>query len=118
MTTKTIKIATDFTDTPLGRYPSDGPFSGQRFRDEFLAPALRANDEVIVDIDNAEGYGSGFLEEAFGGLIRIGFTLHDIQKKLKFIFTDRGLIYSHQSIWDFIYDADFVASAVKKQPGH
>lgn len=70
MKTVDIDIGHDFSDVPSGRFPEDGDFNGQRFRKEFLVPALRSADRVRVNIDHTEGYGSSFLEEAFGGLIR------------------------------------------------
>lgn len=67
---KTINIATDFSDVPGGRFRADGPFNGQDFRDKFLAPALRNDNGATVILDGTEGFGSSFLEEAFGGLVR------------------------------------------------
>lgn len=89
MSTKTIVIGTDFSDTPGGRYFDDGPFSGQRFREEFLIPALKSNDKVVVDISGVEGYGSSFLEEVFGGLVRSNvFTKEEIGVKLTCVASD------------------------------
>lgn len=65
-----IEIATDFSDVPAGRYPDDGPFNGQLFRQKHLVPALRSSPPVTVAFDDTEGFGSSFLEEAFGGLVR------------------------------------------------
>lgn len=69
-----IEIGKDFSRTPGGRLISDGPFSGQLFRDRTLAPALKdavaRGDKVTVVLDGPRGYLSSFLEEAFGGLIR------------------------------------------------
>ncbi|NII09982.1 STAS-like domain-containing protein [Oleiagrimonas sp. C23AA] len=70
MTSK-IKIAADFSDVPSGRYPSDGDYNGERFRDEILVPKLKAGEVIDVELDGVEGYGSSFLEEAFGGLVRV-----------------------------------------------
>jgi hypothetical protein len=67
---KTINIATDFSDVPGGRFTTDGPFNGEDFRDKLLAPALRIHGGAIVIFDGTEGFGSSFLEEAFGGLVR------------------------------------------------
>ena len=71
---KTIKIATDFSDTPGARFCSDGPFSGEEFRKKILMPLFEDgsdNEKILIDLDGAEGYPSSFLEEAFGGLARI-----------------------------------------------
>lgn len=80
-----LSIASDFSKVPAGRYLSDGDFSGEVFRDKVLAPALMRGGEVLVDFDGTEGYGSSFLEEAFGGLIRVhNFQLEDLSRRLKF----------------------------------
>jgi hypothetical protein len=68
----TIKVAEQFSRFPAGRFITDGPFSGELFRRRFLEPALQQAEEVTVEMDGARGYGSSFLEEAFGGLIRGG----------------------------------------------
>ncbi|WP_298196519.1 STAS-like domain-containing protein [Novosphingobium sp.] len=65
-----IDIAKDFTRFPAGRYKSDGPYSGERFRDDILIPALRKHGAVVLKLDGTMGYGSSFLEEVFGGLVR------------------------------------------------
>lgn len=62
-------IGVDFNPFPGGRFIEDGPASGEEFRDR-LAKLLTENDKVVILFDNAMGYGSSFLEEAFGGLIR------------------------------------------------
>ena len=69
-----IKIAVDFSRTPGPRRRKEGKHSGEQFREEILAPAvkaaLKANEVLVVDLDDTAGYGTSFLEEAFGGLIR------------------------------------------------
>lgn len=67
---KVINIARDFSEVPVGRFYGDGPDSGERFRDQLLEPALREHDVVHVELDGTDGYGSSFLEEAFGGIVR------------------------------------------------
>lgn len=76
-----IKIA-DWSVCPGGRYRADGDFSGEAFRDDILVPALRAAEYVTVNTDGTRGYGSSFLEEAFGGLLRVGFSRKEILQKL------------------------------------
>lgn len=69
-----ISVAEQYSRSPAGRLRTDGPFSGERFREELLLPALQTTGEVIeVDLTGALGFGSSFLEEAFGGLVRNGY---------------------------------------------
>lgn len=81
--TKKISVANDFSKVPAGRFYSDGPASGQAFREDLLVPALQSSATVVVNLDNTEGYGSSFLEEVFGGLVRIhNFEISDLQSRL------------------------------------
>ncbi|TXD43129.1 DUF4325 domain-containing protein [Xanthomonas campestris] len=83
---KMIDIGRDFSPVPAGRHRADGDFSGEVFRDEFLAPALRSASLVTVVLDNTEGFGSSFLEEAFGGLVRnCGFSKNTLHKQLQLV---------------------------------
>lgn len=69
-----INICDEYTDAPGGRYESQGAFSGEDFRNKILKPrfieAANKNETLFIDFDGGYGYGSSFLEEAFGGLIR------------------------------------------------
>lgn len=70
----TINIADDYTKTPGGRFIDEGEFSGEDFRERILAPKFeecqKNGEELTVNLDGGYGYGSSFLEEAFGGLVR------------------------------------------------
>lgn len=65
----------DFTRTPGPRHRDEGEFSGEQFRDEYLDPRFQTAREegktLLVDLDGTSGYASSFLEEAFGGLVRL-----------------------------------------------
>ncbi|WP_041421685.1 STAS-like domain-containing protein [Shewanella sediminis] len=61
---------TDFTKYPGPRYKVLGPNSGEEFREQYLIDALKSNSEVSVNLDGVLGYGSSFLEEIFGGIVR------------------------------------------------
>ena len=102
MTSKLISIPQDFTRYPAGRYISDGSYSGERFRDEFLVPALRSAQRVEVHLDGTLGYGSSFLEEAFGGLVReAGLDRDFLRKRLILVSGDDALkreIYQYLGI--------------------
>lgn len=69
-----IKISSDFTDTPGGRERAEGEYSGEQFREEILVPkyeeAERKGEKLSIDFDDCFGFGTSFLEEAFGGLVR------------------------------------------------
>lgn len=100
---KLISISKDFSEFPAGRFIEDGPFSGQRFRDELLAPALKEFDQVTVNIDGTLGFGSSFLEEAFGGLIRVHkFSVNELNSKLIIV----GSMETYKRrIWSYIQSA-------------
>lgn len=103
---KTINIAKDYSETPLGRYPADGDFSGERFREEFLRPAFKESDQVVVEIADVEGYGSSFLDEAFGGLVREGyFDAKDMHKRLKINCSNPDYEIYRGLIWKYIDEA-------------
>jgi len=105
METRSIEVAKDFSRFPAGRYRSDGPWSGEQFREEHLVPALRdPNTHVLVMLDGALGYGSSFLEEVFGGLVRInGFKAKDLHSRLRITSnTDSTLA---DEAWSYIDDA-------------
>ena len=70
MKTVSLSVARDYSRTPGARYKWQGPFSGEDFRD-FLITKLADADKLVVDLDGTRGFGSSFLEEAFGGLVRI-----------------------------------------------
>lgn len=86
---KVINIAKEFSAFPVGRFYSDGPDSGQRFRDELLLPAFKEFDHVAVEIGGTEGYGSSFLEEAFGGVVReLRLSQADVSRRLSLVADD------------------------------
>lgn len=69
-----INVVKEYTDKPGARYESQGSNSGEKFRDTILYPkfleAIAKNERLIVNLDGGYGYGSSFLEETFGGLVR------------------------------------------------
>lgn len=65
-----VNIAKDFTRYPSGRYKKNGETSGEAFRERFLETPISNGEKVLVEFDGTIGYGSSFLDEAFGGLVR------------------------------------------------
>jgi hypothetical protein len=97
---KEINIAKDFSKFPAGRFRSDGKFSGERFRDDFLVPALKENDTVTVVLDGI-AYASSFLNEVFAGLIKYyKFTEDDLRKKLKIVSKEDSSLITE--VWSYI----------------
>lgn len=66
-----ISVAQDFTRTPGPRYIKQGDWSGEKFR-KLIERRLKEWGDVVIDLDGTRGYGSSFLDEAFGGLVREG----------------------------------------------
>lgn len=90
----TINIASQFTTTPGARYITDGNFSGQEFRDNYLVPLFlkgKEIDKIIIILDGVEGYATSFLEEAFGGLARL-YGKDTCNKKLEFVSQEDKLL--------------------------
>src|SRR5690554_877039 len=100
-----INVATDYSRYPGGRYRELGKFSGEQFREDLLIPALRTADEVRVILDGTVGYGSSFLEESFGGLIRAGFNQKELESKLKPVSESPEFATYVEEIWQYIHEA-------------
>ncbi|ASJ39643.1 hypothetical protein TI24_19430 [Vibrio vulnificus] len=79
---KTIKVS-DRYPCPGPRYIHLGPSSGEDFKN-WIKKELERDKDLTVDLDGTEGYGSSFLEEAFGGLIRDGIDAN-IVRSIKLI---------------------------------
>lgn len=86
-----IKIATDFSDAPGGRFAHEGTASGEEFRVKILEPkyleAKANNTFVEIDFDGGYGYLPSFLDEAFGQLAK-KYSVDDVLGRLKFISND------------------------------
>lgn len=77
---KMIKVA-DRYPCPGPRYTKLGSASGEEFR-AWIEQELSAQEGLFIDLDGTEGYGSSFLEESFGGLIRKGYDV-DVIRNIK-----------------------------------
>ena len=70
----TYEIAKRFTKYPGPRYIEEGEYSGELFRKTELMPTIieakKNNHKIILNLDGTSGYGTSFIEEVFGGLIR------------------------------------------------
>jgi STAS-like domain of unknown function (DUF4325) len=113
MNPKTVRVsvAKQFTKLPGLRYARLGPYSGEEFRQRFLIPPLSQGDSVIVELDGVRGYGSSFLDEAFGGAVR---ELNlDIQEALTRIKVETSVKSWELDVEEYIR----TAKQKKKTPG-
>jgi hypothetical protein len=98
-----IKLA-DYTKFPSVRYKADGPSSGEQFRDDHIVPALNLHYQIIIDLNGVPGYPTSWIEEAFGGLVRVNkFKVNDLRARLLLDITDR---LQEAEIWLHIEGAD------------
>ena len=84
-----INIAGEYTKTPGARYIADGEFSGEDFRNTILEPRYKEckenNKKLTINFDGGYGYGTSFLEESFGGLVRKGYSSEELLKNIELI---------------------------------
>jgi hypothetical protein len=88
----TINVGVDYSRYPVGRYRDDGDTNGERFREDYLRPKLAAGDHVRIELDDVLGYGSSFLEEVFGGLVRSGYSAKALDEKVTLVSNDDSLL--------------------------
>lgn len=107
-----INIAKDFSAYPAGRDENDGPFNGTKFREEFLVPKIREavenpDGKVVVVLDGVRSFGSSFLEEAFGGLVRVhGFSQRDLDRVIEVEFSSKVYTVYKKLIERYIAEAN------------
>ena len=96
----TVSVSKDFTYTPGPRYKEEGSYSGEEFRQKILLglvnQALTKDEKLLVDLDGTAGYGTSFLEESFGGLIREEGVDYSSLKKILLIKSDEKPKYSRE----------------------
>jgi hypothetical protein len=103
-----INIGDDFSHDPSGRFYKDGNASGEKFREELLKPkfleALRSKSPLIIILDDdVETYGSSFLSEGFGGMVKKGYAQpEDLLNTLQFSYSDPDYKFYENRIREYI----------------
>lgn len=98
----------DFSIVPGSRKMDEGKnaHSGEEFREYHLIPkfeeALAKGKKLIVNLDGTIGYGTSWLEEVFGGLVR-KFNQQKVESTLDFISEEEP--YLIDDIKHYIKDA-------------
>lgn len=99
----TVRVASDFSKYPSGRTVKDSRFSGDEFRQKFLTRPLQEKRNVFVYLDGVLGYGSSFIDQAFGGLRRFdNIPLKDLEDHLHIVTNYSDLKFE---IWSVIRSA-------------
>ena len=89
-----FNIGKQFSRDPAGRYYADGDGSGEKFRENYLKPRYEqalSEDSILVIVldDDVETYGSSFLSEGFGGMVKKGYAQpDDLLKRLDFKYSN------------------------------
>lgn len=104
-----LKVSIDFSRTPGPRTTDEGEFSGEVFRRDVLLPrikeAMKKGCTLLIDLDGTEGYGTSFLEESFGGLIRHeGLRYSDIVRVIEIKTNEEK--YLEDDIFQYMRDAE------------
>lgn len=100
--TKLYQFASEYSKYPGGRLRKDGPYSGEAFREDILLPLLGNYQKVCLNLTSTFGFGSSFLDEAFGEIgKRLG--IHECTKRLFFQSDDDPLLVA--LIWEKIKKA-------------
>lgn len=103
---KLISVGKDFSVHPGPRNKVEGPLSGELFRQTILEPAFKeafaAGKKLQVSLDGTLGYGTSFLEEAFGGLARIH-GVKEVEDTLEIISNEEP--YLKKDVADYIREA-------------
>jgi hypothetical protein len=111
-----IHVAKQFSRRPVGRRMNDGNSTGEEFRLKFLVPALEDTSPIVVILDGVAGYPSSFLEEAFGGLVRVnGYSSAYLRERLRLENTDPAFNSYKDEIWTYIDEAADGNNSPRKQ---
>ena len=101
--TETIRVRA-FTRDPGPRQKIRGPGSGEEFRQEWVVPALARAERIAIDLNDTSGYGSSFIDEVFGGLIRKRIlTPSEVRRRITVISSDQSYI---REAWQSVDEAE------------
>lgn len=85
MTEINFSIARQFSRHPGPRFRRQGADSGEALRAR-LVRILNSHPDatIVVELDGTSGFGSSFLDEAFGGLVRSDGFGREVAQRFKF----------------------------------
>lgn len=109
-----INIGADYSEDPAGRYYTDGPASGENFRENLLLKELSAlgeNEKLSIKIDGeVEAYGSSFLTEAFAGVVKYGYLRKsELLSKIEITYDDPEFAFYESRILKYVDEANYAS---------
>mgnify|MGYP003337759669 CR=1 FL=1 len=103
-----LVVSDEFYRRPLGRYKTQGTYTGEAFREGILLSKLSTlppDEKLLIDFTGVTMNGSSFLEEAFGGLVRAhGYSYEILKNKIILKFPRRPSL--EEKVWQYIIDAE------------
>lgn len=103
-----FNVVNEFSRTPSARVATEGKYPGTDLREKItpiIKQAIEQNKSFLIDLDGASGYGTSFLEEVFGGLIREEhFKYNDLKACLSIKSDEEPELIDE--IWEYIEDAN------------
>lgn len=107
-------VGKEFSPDPAGRFYSDGDASGEKFREEVLKDKIgnvKVGEKLTIILDDGvESYGSSFLSEAFGGLVKYGYFEPEVLlDTLRFEYSDPEFKFFEDRIKEYIRDSSFAS---------
>ena len=104
---ETLTIAKDYSKFPGGRYSEDGEGNATDFRENYLVPMLEKNAPFILDLNGVVYYPISFIDEVFGGLVRMKrYSEEQLIDLIKFKATDSNLFRTVENILEHIKSPD------------
>ena len=97
----------DYVLNPVVINRNDSVFSAEEFREDILnkkvLDSIQNKEKLLIDLDGVERYSVGFLDEAFGGLIREGYSIN-ILNNIEFKSNDMPIL--PDVIKEFMYEEE------------
>lgn len=103
----TFNVTKQFSRTPSARIAKEGKYPGSELRNiitPLIKKAIKEKGTFTIILDGAAGYGTSFLEEVFGGLVRIEhIPYQDLVRTLNIVSDEEPELI--EEIWDDIKEA-------------
>lgn len=97
----------DYTLDPVVINRNSSTFSAEEFREDVLSTkimdCIQNEEKLLIDLDGVNRYTCGFVDEAFGGLIREGFSIN-ILDNIEFKSNDLPMLTD--VIKEFMYEEE------------